>query len=331
MTVSMLGLDYSAGRPSGAAVARAGYGFVARYLVNGLSGRVNLSAGEVSDMHANNVAVALVWERKIVGAPDRATEGRAAGVADAQAAAAQANGVGLPDNPIYFAIDFDIPDYSPGDAPARAKLGPVGDYFDGVLSVLPRARVGVYGGFYAVSRVLDAGMATWAWQTVGWSGGRTDPRIHLFQRIGTVTVGGVDCDINEARQGNFGQNASGGNDMTPDDLISPDGLLDASGKQVTDKAKNFWGYGDHAAQDSKAVGVANGAKLDAILAQLGAAVTAEQQRDAELLAAIKSTALASVDPQQVAAALTAAGLPQAVVAALLAVLSKAASTNTPTA
>jgi hypothetical protein len=321
----VLGLDYSGSRPSGAAVARAGFGFVVRYLPNGLtSPRVNVSATEVADMRANGVAVALVWE----SLANRAAQGRAAGIADATMAIAQATVVGLPDSPIYFAVDFDIPDYNPSATSPRAKLGPVGDYFDGVASVLDHTRIGVYGGYWAVRRCLDAGLASWAWQTAAWSGGQVDPRIHLFQRIGYVVVDGVQCDVNEARQNNFGQNASGGDDMTPDDLISPDGLLDASGKQVTDKAKNFWGYGDHAAQDSKAVGVANGAKLDAILAQLGAAVTAEQQRDAELLAAIKSTALASVDPQQIAAALTASGLPQAVVSALLEVLSKAAVGST---
>jgi Domain of unknown function (DUF1906) len=212
----MLGLDYSGGRPSGAAVARAGYGFVVRYLVNGLSGRVDLSADEVSDMHANGVAVVLTWERKIIGQPDRVTEGHGAGVADAQAAVAQANAVGLPDNPIYFCVDFDMPDYSPGNASARAKLGPVGDYFEGVLSVLPRDRVGVYGGIFAVSRTLDAGLAQWAWQTAAWSGGQEDPRIHLFQRVGTVTVDRVDCDVNEARKDDFGQQ---GDTMTPEELL----------------------------------------------------------------------------------------------------------------
>jgi hypothetical protein len=214
--VTMLGLDYSGSVPSGAAVTRAGYGFVARYLANGLSGRANLTAGEVSDMHAAGVAVVLVWERKQLGQPDRVTLGRAAGVADAQAAVAQAHAVGLPDNPIYFCVDFDAPDYSPAATSPRAKLGPIADYFDGVASVLPHGRIGVYGGYWAVSRVLDAGLAEWAWQTAAWSGGKQDPRIHLFQRIGTVIVGGVDCDVNEARQANFGQQ---GDDMTPEELL----------------------------------------------------------------------------------------------------------------
>jgi hypothetical protein len=212
----MLGLDYSGGRPPGAAVKAAGYGFVARYLANGLSGRVNLTAAEVQDMQANGVAVTLVWERKIIGQPDRATGGHDAGVADAKAAVAQAQAVGLPDQPIYFCVDFDVPDYSPAATSSRAKLGPVGDYFDGVASVLAHGRIGVYGGYWAVSRVLDAGLAAWAWQTAAWSGGHEDPRIHLFQRVGYALVAGVQCDINEARKDDFGQQ---GDTMTPEELL----------------------------------------------------------------------------------------------------------------
>jgi hypothetical protein len=263
----MLGLDYSGGRPSGAAVARAGYGFVVRYLVNGLSGRVDLSAGEVSDMHGNGVAVALVWERKIIGQPDRATEGHGAGVADAQAAVAQANDVGLPDNPIYFCIDFDIPDYSPGNAGARAKLGPVGDYFDGVLSVLPRDRVGVYGGFYAVSRILDAGLARWAWQTAAWSGGQEDPRIHLFQRVGTVTVDGVGCDVNEARKDDFGQQ---GDTMTPEELL--DLPINRAGSETGQTSlRQIIAWFD---SDLNGLKVEVGKQLDAIKAEMEAKMAA---------------------------------------------------------
>ena len=217
MTVYAMGLDYSGGRPSGAAIKRAGYGFAVRYLDNGLSGRANLTADEVNDLRANGVAVVLVWEKKQLNQPDRVTLGRPAGVADAQAAQAQAAAVGLGDRPIYFAIDFDIPDYDAASTDPRADLGPAASYFDGVLSVLPRSRVGVYGGYYAVKRVLDAGLADWAWQTRAWSGGQEDPRIHLLQRVGTVTVDRVDCDENEARQPQYGQNTE--SDMTPDELL----------------------------------------------------------------------------------------------------------------
>jgi GH25 family lysozyme M1 (1,4-beta-N-acetylmuramidase) len=120
-----------------------------------------------------------------------------------------------------------------------------------------------------------------------------------------------------------------GDDMTPDDLISPDGLVDDTGKQVTDKVKNFLGYGDTFAKQAKDVGVSNGTKLDAILAALGAEATVEQQRDAELLAAVKGLAITPVDPNALAEALTKSGLPQAVVQQLLDVLSKASATSTP--
>lgn len=212
----MLGLDYSGGRPSGLAVARAGFGFVVRYLPNGLGGgRFNLTAAEAADMRRNGIAVALVWESQA----NRAAQGREAGIADATMAAAQARVVGCDGLPIYFAVDFDIPDYSPAATSPRAKLGPVGDYFDGVATVLQHSRIGVYGGYYAVSRALDAGLAAWGWQTAAWSGGHVDPRIHLFQRIGAVRVDGVDCDVNEARQDQFGQNPQGDEMLDPNDPI----------------------------------------------------------------------------------------------------------------
>jgi hypothetical protein len=237
----MLGLDYSGGRPGGAAIYAAGYRFVVRYLENGLgSGRVNLNAAEVANLHANGIAVALVWESQA----NRAMQGRAAGAADAAAADRAAKASGVAGLPIYFAIDFDIPDYAPTATSPRAKLGACGDYFDGVATMLPHNRIGVYGGYWAVRRTLDAGLATWAWQTVAWSGGQTDPRIHLYQRAGYVTIAGVQCDVNETRQRQFGQNPPG-DDMSDLDIpIQRQGRTDitlaqfvASADDVTDETR----------------------------------------------------------------------------------------------
>lgn len=215
------GLDYSAGRPSGAAIRAAGYNFVVRYLDNGLGGsRANLTAAEAADLRNAGVDVALVWERKLLSGPDRATQGRAAGAADAAAAVAQARACGLDGWPIYFAIDFDMPDYAPAATSPLTKLGPVGDYFGGIRATLPLERVGVYGSFYAVGRVRAAGLASWTWQTMAWSGGQVDTAIHLLQRLGTVTVGGVDCDVNEAKQPQFGQSAAQAlTTTTPGDIV----------------------------------------------------------------------------------------------------------------
>jgi hypothetical protein len=202
-----LGLDYSGGRPTAAQIRAGGFTFVVRYLENGLGpGRANLTGAEYMDLTFGGIRTALVWESQA----NRAAAGFTAGQADARAADASAyKATALADLPIYFAVDFDIPDYAPnadGNTAIGAleKLGPVGAYFGGVLSVLPLARVGVYGGYWAVKRTLDAGLTHLAWQTLAWSGNQTDPRIHLLQRIGYVIVGGVECDVNEQRSEDFG-------------------------------------------------------------------------------------------------------------------------------
>jgi hypothetical protein len=70
--------------------------------------------------------------------------------------------------------------------------------------VLGRDRTGIYGGYYPVKRALDAGKATWAWQTIAWSGGQWDPRAHIRQGL-TVTVGGCQVDVNDSRHPDYGQ------------------------------------------------------------------------------------------------------------------------------
>lgn len=272
-----LGLDYSGGRPRGSAVKAAGFDFVARYLANGLAGgRVNLTDTEAADMERNGVEVVLVWERKIIGQPDRATEGRGAGIADAQAALTQAAAVGRPDQPIYFCVDFDIPDYAPGNADARTKLGPVGDYLAAARDIVGQSRMGVYGGYWAVSRALDAGIARYAWQTAAWSGTHEDPRIHLFQRVGFVHVDGVECDVDEARQADYGQHSGGSSSMDEQSIaravwemmIRPNGLVNSSGQQVAYPAGDIIGYGDDFARQAKDAAVSAVSKIDALTAEV---------------------------------------------------------------
>ncbi|MGK8501500.1 hypothetical protein [Nocardia asiatica] len=71
--------------------------------------------------------------------------------------------------------------------------------------MLGRANVGIYGGYWPVSRALDAGHATWAWQTDAWSGTNVEGRRAIHQTLRQVTVGGVRCDLNEAEATDFGQ------------------------------------------------------------------------------------------------------------------------------
>lgn len=195
----ILGLDYAGGRPGGAAIMANGYQFVVRYLSDGglsLPGKL-LTAAEYADLQRAGVAVCCNWESTAT----RMLDGFAAGVSDAQKASAVCMSLGHPPTrPIYFSADFDA---------TPAQQVNIDAYLDGAASVVSLARTGVYGGFWVVKRCLDNGKAKWGWQTGAWSGGNIDPRIHLYQRIGYVSVNGVECDVNEARQLDFGQTLSG--------------------------------------------------------------------------------------------------------------------------
>lgn len=186
--MTITGVDYSAGRPGGAALAAAGMRFAARYLSHNPS--KNLTPSEARDLAAHGVSCVVVWETTA----QRAGAGRAAGIADAKEAAAQAQACGMPPSrPLYFAVDYDA-------APDK-----VAAYFGGVVSVLGLARTGVYGGYKVVSYLLDHHLATWAWQTVAWSGGKWDARAHIRQYASTVRINGVVCDKDTAMTADYGQ------------------------------------------------------------------------------------------------------------------------------
>ncbi|MFE9578619.1 glycoside hydrolase domain-containing protein [Nocardia sp. NPDC006044] len=189
------GLDYAAARPGGAAIRAAGFDFVVRYLSDGgvsLPGKL-LTPAEADDLRANGVSIAANWETTAT----RMLDGYGAGVVDARAGLAQVLRCGgRPDRPIYFSADFDV---TPQDQQR------INAYLDGAATVLGRANVGIYGGYWPVSRALDAGSASWAWQTDAWSGGRVEARRNLHQTLRQQVVGGVVCDVNEAGTTDFGQ------------------------------------------------------------------------------------------------------------------------------
>src|SRR6185437_12928118 len=122
-------------------------------------------------------------------------DGFSKGVEEAKAAEAQRKAVGAPSTaPIYFSIDFDA---TPGDQTA------INAYFDGVASVIGRARTGAYGGYYPIKRLFDAGKIKWGWQTYAWSGGQWDSRAQMRQVENGIDGGGVDKD--EAVASDYGQ------------------------------------------------------------------------------------------------------------------------------
>ncbi len=191
----MYGLDYAFyPHPGISQLKAAGVKFVCRYLspvpANDANGK-NLIPSEAAALKAAGLAIVVVFETYA----GRMREGRAAGVADAQHSDAVVNALGMAGLPVYFAADWDA---TPGDQTA------INAYLDGVASVIGRARTGIYGGYYPVKRALDAGKATWAWQTIAWSGGQWDARVHIRQGL-SVQVGPAQCDRDDSMKADFGQ------------------------------------------------------------------------------------------------------------------------------
>ena len=204
----VLGLDYAAGRPGGRAIRDAGYKFVVRYLSDGgpsLPGKL-LTPAEADDLRAHGIEIVSNWETTaswMLG-------GYQAGVRAAQRALAQVLRCGgRRDRPIYFSADWDA---------TPQQQAAIDDCLRGCASIIGAENVGIYGGYWPVKRALDNGTARWAWQTAAWSGSNREPRMNMFQRIGYVIVGGVQCDVNEARTPDYGQwGYTGEDDMFDDD------------------------------------------------------------------------------------------------------------------
>lgn len=185
------GLDYETG-PSPAELRAAGVHFVARYLSTPGNPK-NLTRAEATALRKAGIDVVLVFET----VADRALAGRAAGVADARSAVAQAHACGAPTSArIYFAVDFDA---------RGAQLDQVLAYIRGAASELSPARTGVYGGAAAVKTCLDAKACALAWQTLAWSDGEWDPRAQLRQISINNSLAGHQVDHNHAVKAAYGQ------------------------------------------------------------------------------------------------------------------------------
>jgi hypothetical protein len=189
------GLDYSAGRPSHAAMKTAGVEFVCRYIGSKVHDSNRdakwLSPAEAKALHDDGFDIVVVFETTAT----RAEAGSAAGISDAAVAQADLVYCGLPaDLPIYFAVDEDT------------TVGPhITAYFEGLAHVLGVKRVGAYGGYEVIKALLDAKLITWAWQTYAWSSGRWDTRNHIEQYSNNRSVGGAGVDYDRSMKPDFGQ------------------------------------------------------------------------------------------------------------------------------
>lgn len=139
----MKGIDYSWGRPGGAAIKAAGYKFVLRYLSHDTTGK-NLSKAELADLRSHGLLVGVVWESTAA----RMLGGITAGKADAISAVAQLTDLGMAGAFVYFANDTDT---------SAAQQPAIHAYLDGAASVIGADRVGLYSGYYRVSVRLTPG------------------------------------------------------------------------------------------------------------------------------------------------------------------------------
>ncbi len=190
----MQGVDYSWGRPDLDTLRRLGYRFAVRYLSYDAPpyGKV-LTRHEAQAISDAGLGVVLVWEWQV----NDALGGHTKGIQHAREAVRQAREIGAPDDVvIYFAVDFD---------PNPTQWGTVRGYFEGVCSVIPFERVGVYGGIRTIDFCHTNSLARWLWQTYAWSGGQWHTQAHARQYRNGAQVAGADVDLNEAMAGYIGQ------------------------------------------------------------------------------------------------------------------------------
>lgn len=197
-------LDYSYARFTGAQVHNLGADSVCRYLTvvnNSTRGKL-LTRHEAEELSAAGVSIVSNFEFDERDAEGGFARGKEyAMLALEQHAAAG----GPPGRPIYFSVDWDIEDHAPGlpNTPehAMAKLGQVAHYFRAINEQLggPQ-RTGGYGGYWAIKRLVEAGLIGYAWQTRAWSGGQWYPGVALRQQEFNQSY-----DVNYTDAEDFGQ------------------------------------------------------------------------------------------------------------------------------
>jgi hypothetical protein len=263
-------LDYSAGFPGAEAIRRAGYAGAVRYI--GFPDRRKCTTrGEFADFGASAIGMALVFESS-------ATDWRGgfwAGQVSGRRGRDHANAIGFPaDRPIYMAIDQDVV--------SNGEFATMIEYLRGAGTSLggPQA-TGVYGEADVIDRARDAGVASWFWQTAAWSHGRRTTA-HLFQHVGTITVGGVGCDINDVLVPDWGQHNA------EDDMPSVNEIVEAIKNQVL---AGDWRFEDNRnpmdiSRQTLSNSFATDAKVDALILKLDALFATVSDDESSVLAAL---------------------------------------------
>jgi hypothetical protein len=193
--VTVEGVDYSSGRPGGAALVKAGKKFVCRYLTYRgiIDPRKALDAAELKDLRSHGLALVLNFESTAT----RAKGGARLGKPDAIDALAAIETLHLPSFlPVYFSADWDT---TPADYPA------IDAYLTAAAGVLGPERIGLYGEYAVLAHVRAARTARWFWQTYAWSGGKVASWAHIYQYRNGQRINGAAVDFDRALRANYGQ------------------------------------------------------------------------------------------------------------------------------
>jgi Rv2525c-like, glycoside hydrolase-like domain len=215
----MRAVDHSTtGARIGAALKSAGVGGVFRYAGLGRTD-VNITAGEVADLRAHNIAIAIVNEHSagyLLG-------GYQAGYDAAKGARDVCRAAGLPDGVIYMAGDSE-------QLQDAGNIPRVGDALRGAGDAIGRSNTGLYGSYYLIEGVKNR--CSWIrywWQTAAWSGGHRHPLACAYQEPRQALYGGVQCDLNEILAEDWGQRGrptEGANDNMAITLINENGHME---------------------------------------------------------------------------------------------------------
>ena len=161
-----------------------------------------MSVGEFKDHAGNGLETAFVWQFGKETAPD-CMRGFAGGVVDATQAQQVLNELGVPNRPVFFAVDFDISLDQWNTTAVR--------YFQGAGKVLGVNRVGIYGHSRVIAWAAQDGVIApagngkyLAWQTPAWSRGERAPEAVLFQGSQN-SISGIPVDVNTVLNDYWGQ------------------------------------------------------------------------------------------------------------------------------
>lgn len=183
MPSKLLALDYSERIPA-SAIVQAGYKHVIRYLGNPDNWPKAMTEYEVMDLRNHQLIVHLNYEQTA----DFMLAGYNGGIHFATEARRWATSLGFSVlDTIYYSADFDA---------NPTQLIAILDFLDGAAyQEKGKGFVGCYGGIKTIGAAINHGYG--GWQAGAWSYGQRDSRAFAWQDQGTVTIAGVQCDVNE--------------------------------------------------------------------------------------------------------------------------------------